>query len=221
MRNLCIAFVAAAILLSWSGTADAVTYGTLTATWGGVDAGTEVHYVNSPMNDGSIYVGRYNLTGNSQTWAAGVTPAASPLLGPLQIYCIDTYQWANTGTTIYTVADLADGPLGNGAPAMKAEKAVYLRDLIYHYYGLASDPATKAVFAAAVWEIVYEPIGSWNVASGNVLETGWSTTQLNLASTWLGSLHYHDHGNTAYALLSSGYQDFAVAVGSGGHSDGY
>jgi hypothetical protein len=218
MRKSCIVFAASAVLLLWVGTAQAVSYGTVTATWAGVDSGTEVHYVHSPGNSANIYVGRYNLNVTLQnTTYPPVVP--SSLLGQMDIYCIDTYEWANTGTGTYTVADLADGPAGNGAPAMGPTKAAYLKDLIYHYYNGATTAADKAVFAASVWEIVFEPVGtSWNITTGEMYETGWTSAQLTTASTYLGNLSTHDHGNTAYALISTGaYQDFAISLGGGGN----
>jgi len=214
MRRPCIVFVVAAVLLSWVGTAQATSYATLTAKWVSVDPGCEVHYVNSPCNDGSFYVGMYWLKGLSQTPSPPVSPVPS-LLGDIPIYCIDTYQWANTGTGTYTVADLADGPAGNGAPAMGATKAAYLKDLIYHHYSVNADDANKAAFAAAVWEIVYENV-AWNVADGN-MTVALTPAETTTANAWLAALSTHDHGNTAFALISTGpYQDYAIALGGGG-----
>jgi hypothetical protein len=211
MRKLCIIVVAAAVLVSWVGTANATTYGTLQATWNGVDSGTLAYNVVSPHNGGGILVGRYSLIGTAQNTTAGVS---ANLTGLLPIYCIDTYEWALSGSISYTVADLADGPMGHGAPAMGPTKAAYLKDLLFHYFTVANDASKKAAFAAAVWEIVYET-SAWDVSNG-VMSVGLTATEKNLANGWLSTLESDfDHGNTAYALLKDGGQDYAIALGGG------
>jgi hypothetical protein len=215
MRKTCIIFAVAAVLLLWVGTAQAASYGTVKATWGGVDPDCETHYVNSPCNDGTIYVGMYWL--NNVTLTSGAIPGVPTVPSTLPIYCVDTYQWANTGTTTYSVNDLADAPSGNGAPAMGATKAAYLKNLIYNHFSASASDADKAVFAACVWEIVYEPISSWDVTTGNVTVALTAAEKITAAS-WLGSVSTYDHENTAYALISENAQDFAISF-NGGHEN--
>lgn len=210
MRKLCITFVAVAILLSWSGTANATSYGTLTASWRGVDPGTEVHKVTSPGINGNIYVGMYWLNNVTQN-----TPKIPPLPSKIPVYCIDTYEWA--GGTSYEVKDLEDAPSASGVTGMGDIKADYLRDLIFEHYDVNATASDKAVFASCVWEIINESSTNlWDVAHG-AMQVALSSAQTTTANSWLSTLSTEDHGTIAYALVSkSGNQDFAIVLESGG-----
>jgi hypothetical protein len=195
---------------------------------------------NDGTNHGNVYTGQYNLQinpGFTPTGEGVAVKETADIIGGnyiLGTFCTDILQNAPTGGTYrrYDVYLPQNAPIGGGNVAMNDAKAWDLRRLFSNNQGFIGTADGAAAFEAAVWEIVYETSGTYNVdyhssssdgltgtrgnffvdpTSGTIDESGkytWVTT----ANTWLGALGTGTPDIGLRVLASEGYQDFSLVV---------
>jgi hypothetical protein len=125
-------------------------------------------------------------------------------------FCVDVYQYISFGSTFsgYSVVPGSSYAFANSHAATDLGK-------LYSEGHAINDAVSEAAFQIAVWEIVYETTGSYNLANGSAQFTGGSASTdgaLSLASTWLGSLAATPSLYTVSVLASGTYQDQVIAV---------
>ncbi len=124
-------------------------------------------------------------------------------------YCTDIYQGFGFGTTYNNYELVATGS-SNGFTTRQES----LLGKLYTLAGALVDTTNEsAAFQLAVWEIVTETSSSLNVLSGSFyLEQGASSTQRNLANTWLAAIDSSSAAKTfsAQRLYSATNQDFVI-----------
>jgi hypothetical protein len=167
---------------------------------------------------GGVLAGVYNfdISGGSGITVPGISSYTQlPEWG----FCIEM-QYSTTSYKPYTIKSLQDAPLTGGplGGPMGATKADAIAELFAnHIADVAGNNTNAAAFQLAVWEIVYENNGSWDVkATGGAADTGFRATgnaaALNLANTWLGELDGQGAKATLYAYSNDTYQDYVVQV---------
>ncbi len=140
--------------------------------------------------------GLENLISDAIHW--GDDPGELNLSG----YCMDSGQFLDTGVNQYEIRPLEDMFAGT-------DRSDDLRKLYAAHLGDVVDSTTRAAFDAAVWEIVYEDGGTYDLTTGDfqMANDTWTAT----AQGYLGSL-----GSTlndeVYALYDSANQDFSVVI---------
>jgi len=181
------------------------------ATYGTANVSESVGYAQtgwvtmSPYFAGAnVYAGSLNLN---------ITPV-SGLVVPSQLgFCIEA-QYAG-GNYLYDIVDVKDAPNTNGPGGnpMGAIKAGWINKLYGSHYSNAmlTNSSDAAAFQLAIWEIVYDTPGSWNVNSGNFYATGFGA--LGTAQTWLNGLTTSSPGfsGSLVALTNRTQQDY-IAV---------
>jgi hypothetical protein len=128
-------------------------------------------------------------------------------------FCVDLYQTISFGGAGYNDYSVVAGSAYSFANSHAASD---LGKLFSEGHVLNS-AKTEAAFQIAVWEIVYETSGSYNLASGTAKFTGGTANfdgSLALATSWLGSLANTPSLFTVEVLKSATHQDqvFAQAV---------
>lgn len=121
-------------------------------------------------------------------------------------YCIDVYQSASIGTLYTDYAPKA------GSLQFSGTQATDLGRLFTSYGSLVDTKIESAAMQLAVWEIVDETRGSYNVSSGSfsaVLDRGSDAAVVSLANSWLSNLGTSNIYNVS-ALSSATHQDFLV-----------
>jgi len=134
----------------------------------------------------------------------------------LDTFCADLEQAALGDFTTYDVYHPEYAPIGAGNSPMGIEKAWDLRRLFNQHLGDVASANGAAAFQAAVWEIVYEDTGTYNVkdsASRLWIEKmahdpDWLTT----ANTWLTGLGTGHPDVGLRVLANEDYQDYALVV---------
>ena len=140
--------------------------------------------------------------------------------GGLLAYCLEPQQstgFVNGGLIPYTI-DLtmltAPGNVGGMLP-VTATRVSDLRRLL----GTVADPFSgsisnlqAAAFQIAIWEILRETAGSYDVLSGNVSYSGESIVGVFAqANAWLANLNAQTERNTA-ALTNVTFQDLIIPI---------
>lgn len=132
-------------------------------------------------------------------------------------YCTDIYQGFSFGTTYNNYELVATGSTHGFTTRQES-----LLGKLYTLAGAQVDTTNEsAAFQLAVWEIVTESSSSLNVLGGSslnllggsfYLEQGASTTQRNLANTWLAAIDSTSAAKnfTAQRLYSATNQDFVI-----------
>jgi hypothetical protein len=190
--------------------ADSLTLGdTVTLKFLGVTPRQTVGIHIDSMFSGSVYAGTY-------TWTE-----QSPQQGyEWRTYCID-YQDVNAGDVVtFTVDELENAPMPG--PVIGTAKADLLKKL-WAWTGANEaaalvTPDGAAAMQLAVWEIVFENTGTYDVGNGQ--GDFYATSRSDLAATatsWLASAASYDGQAPIYALVSNdpnGYQDQAALLAS-------
>jgi hypothetical protein len=171
---------------------------------------------------GGVLAGQYNfdINGGAGITVPGITSYTQlPEWG----FCIEM-QYSTSGYQTYNIKDLQDAPLtgGIGGLPMGSTKADFIRELWANHIadtqvGGAAGNTNAAAFQLAVWEIVYEDNGSWDVtATSGAADTGFKASgnagALNLANTWLGELDGQGMAGGLYAYSNNTYQDYVFQV---------
>jgi hypothetical protein len=205
------AVAAAVLVLVCAGSALATAdYGTIDIKYIGATPGGSIANINPPSESG--YCGQYNLqvlpgsgTGYTGQWLVAQT-APSYILPS---YCIDIHQNSDSNFRTYDIDALEHAPVPGGMTAAKADA---LRRLFTE--ATPNSDMQRIAFAAAVWEIVNETSGTYNVSLANFTVTGngnyagWDTQ----ANTWLANLGQYSPNYGVVALVNATYQDYAVTV---------
>jgi hypothetical protein len=225
--------VGLAVSLGLAGASFANSYGTasikyVNPTYGGV-AGFKVDYngdgTYEKVYNNNVYTGAYNFSMNMNS--PDTSAYAKTLLTPsFSAYCIDVVSLASSSYLPYTISDLEGAPLTSVGSAMTPLQANALRELFGRFYGSVNNLILDEAFAAATWEIVFEPgatYGTWDLDSGRLVMNGLDSNGYgdahNIAETWLGTLNGDStkFDNHVFALTNPGTQDYALArAGFGG-----
>jgi len=174
-----------------------------------------------------FYVGRSNFEISDNQ--PDPTDAAAELLaiasgqgGLIQGYCIDTSQFVAEGRSyVWKVVNINSDPLG--APTLGKKYSVAeakVRDLqgLFARHGMTANPSADeaAAMAAAVWEIVNEKTGSYDLSGGSfkVNQVTGDGNWASMANQWLSNLSMPAGTPTPilYALVDPVVQDFVVGV---------
>ncbi|MDB5817887.1 MAG: hypothetical protein JWQ11_1527 [Rhizobacter sp.] len=121
-------------------------------------------------------------------------------------YCIDVYQTASIGT-IYT-----DYTPKAASAQFTGTQANDLGRLFTSYGSVVDTKIESAAMQLAVWEIVDETRGSYNVSNGSFsasLDRGSDAAVVSLANSWLSNLGSNNVYSVS-ALSSASHQDFLV-----------
>ncbi|MBN1508116.1 MAG: hypothetical protein JW955_14790 [Sedimentisphaerales bacterium] len=151
----------------------------------GVVAGYYVHDVTAATGDGAY------LT--------------DPLLG----FCIDLSQGPSYLPVTYDVVPLAEAPNPTFiSSSMTAAKADLLQELWGRHFSATMTNEQAAQFQLAVWEIVFETSGTYDISSGSV-----RSNDLNLGTnTLLNSLDGTGPKASLVALTHPQYQDMLTEI---------
>lgn len=168
----------------------------VTITSGGIDSsvGSEIGTVNysSPSKsfNETTYIGRISLSGQNP---AGVNAT-------WQSFCVDLFTDLGPGT--YQVQTVA------AALNLSSTKISQLSALLQHAQTMVTDQTTSAAAQLAIWEILYDSSGNYNVTNGVFSVTGVSQNAIDYANT---ALQYVSNGT----WTTSGTFDMAVLTSSG------
>jgi hypothetical protein len=192
--------------------------GTITVKYNGMTYGEADYAYGGGLNNSYGYSGLLSFTPLSGTGMGNNWLSTNPLYA----FCIELPQSiSGGGTYTYSVLDLADAPLpavpASGVP-MGSAKADYIRELWAEHYADVVNNVTAAAFQLAIWEIVYENSGTWDVTAWDGTQdsfkvTGYLSGVDTLANSWLAGVA--DVGGSManlYALSSNSYQDIIVEV---------
>ncbi|MBN8280728.1 MAG: PEP-CTERM sorting domain-containing protein, partial [Gammaproteobacteria bacterium] len=97
-------------------------------------------------------------------------------------WCVDIFQHTYFGQTVN------DYSLASGQAALGAGKADALGRLATQALSSVHDSATSGAFQLAIWEIVNETSGTYDLGSGNFRASDVSNGSLAIAQNWLGNL---------------------------------
>jgi hypothetical protein len=152
---------------------------------------------------GNIVAGFYKHDVSAATGSGVYVP--DPLYG----FCIDLEQNpANTYAT-FDVVPLTEAPNPTfiGAPITTA-KADLLRELWGRHYDAISTGQQAAQFQLAVWEVVFETSGTYNISNGSLMSTSYNSG----TNALLNSLDGTGPMANLAALTHPQYQDMLTAI---------
>lgn len=95
-------------------------------------------------------------------------------------YCVDLYEHIGFGSTYTNYT-----PVSGAAHAFANASANADIGRLFSVGHVLANGTDQAAFQIAIWEIAYETIGSYNVATGSARFSGAATA---LATTWLNAL---------------------------------
>jgi hypothetical protein len=189
------------------------SFAAMDVSWGALTTQIQVTQVSGVGGLSSSLTSTYyenNVAVNSTTWAgswnatiiSGFIPGGSPTAW--QSFCMDFGNTMVSGSTYtYTASTFAAGdPPANDPPTPKwvaggGAKAGYLYEK--HLADITGTPAAQAIarsaLAIAIWEVLYESLGVYNVSTYNSSGKGFAvnpvganpTLAMNLANTWLNA----------------------------------
>jgi hypothetical protein len=137
--------------------------------------------------NGGVATGIYNLTLDNATNTFGGYLDD----GPVEAFCIDTWDFAPTSFMTYDIISLDVAPDGGAGP-MGAAKAGHLAQLLdTHWNGPMSNTEASAL-QIAIWEVVNESIASYSVnensTDGSTFWVTGNSDVMTLANNMLGSI---------------------------------
>ncbi|MFB3890725.1 MAG: PEP-CTERM sorting domain-containing protein [Phycisphaerae bacterium] len=202
------------------GVAQAGTYGTVTAYYNGYYYGQTATINVTGGDSGATVVGMYKLRSTASDSAYVDANVNFP------VFCVDTFHNINSGESVtFDVEDLATAPGIDGDPdtpsPMGVTKANLIKELYARYRGYRTTNDGAAALGAAIWEIVDEPVHTWDLTDGVFKISGLTAQASTYANTWLASLSadgalYADYD--IKALISTNpakRQDFAIVPPGG------
>jgi len=207
--------VVAALMLSAPAAAGPLTYGTSsTLDWLGVGYGlSNVHYANTGANpfDNTGWAGELVFTGSGvdlDRFIAYCVDASVPLVDP---------EFVN----IRHLNDLPDQPNVNPA-GQQTDAGGRVAWLLNTYASTITSNAAAAGLQMAIWEVLYDPEGSYDLTDGSFQWINWASYDgggvgaYNYAGTYLGALgantsdaFWLDDPGTVISTKAQG-QDFAA-----------
>jgi len=152
---------------------------------------------------GNVVAGFYKHDVSAATGSGVYVP--DPLYG----FCIDLEQNpANTYAT-FDVVSLTEAPDPRfiGVP-MTTAKGNLLRELWGRHYGAISTNQQAAEFQLAVWEIIFETSGTYNIGNGSLMSGSYNSG----TNALLGSLDGTGPMAGLVALTHTDYQDMLTSV---------
>jgi len=184
---------------------------TITTNYSGVSPGSTAvirNTVSPTVASTNVYAGVYNHTVVSSS-PNGID--LSPIGPQFVSFCIDIVDYVGSGV-VYTLTDLMNSPdpiLNN----MGSEKATDLSKLLFFAVGselsnvLSLTNNQAAALQMAVWEVVFEQNGGYNVTNGNF--TALNATTQNQANFYLNGISTATEGmQNLIALTNPDKQDF-------------
>ena len=199
----------------WADTVDVVHdgYGAYDSIvfWGGGHGG-------STVAAGVYMLNKTNSTGIGDTWSNGLIPG----------FCIELHEPAPNTTVTYDVRMPEDVYNGHIGEYLGTTKANYLRELWAKHYDPAwagggsytdQQNSMAAIFAAAVWEIIYETLpatpAGWDVTvDSSPGYAGFSATNLDVetANKWLHELTGSGAKADLLVITHNGNQNYLIEV---------
>ncbi len=199
-------------------TAQATSLGTVRLAYDSVSPRQASNVTLDGSTTNGLLTGRYNLQ-LDPTYAPtgeGVDVyAEADANGRIGTFCADVRQWAPTSYKVYDVYLPEDAPIGGANSPMDEAKAWDLRRLFNQRTGETGTNDGAAAFQAAVWEIIYEESGTYDVTSGDLSMTiysGWGSGWLATANDWLDALGTDQPDVGLRVLANADKQDFAMWV---------
>ena len=154
----------------------------------------------------NIVAGYYNydiIKPDASTWGEGLL-----VPDPLKGFCIDIVD-NPSGTAVYDVLPLTEAPdptfIGSTITNAKANK---LSELWGRHYSPTMGNTAAAQFQLAVWEIVFETSGTYDISVGSLRSNHYNTG----TNTLLASLDDTGPMANLRALSNSGQQDILTEV---------
>lgn len=183
--------------------ASLATADTTNLLYNGVTAG-QVVTITSPGYNGQVNAGSMSVT------LSGGTGAGAAFYGSWLVYCVDYYQTTNTGPNVYDFTSVASLP--TSAP-MGAAAAQAVADLYAAAGGLqyGGDGEFNCAFQLALWEVIGDAGGSYDLGVGNFAATGLTANTLAYAVSLLASVGSNSNANLI-GLGNETYQDFVLEV---------
>jgi hypothetical protein len=128
---------------------------------------------------------------------------------PVLSFCIDLLQSPISAATTYDVVPLTEAPTPTfiGTP-ITAVKASLLRELWGRHYSPTMTGQQAAEFQLAVWEIVFETSGVYNIAAGSLRSNEFNSG----TNTLLNSLDGTGPMANLVALTHPQYQDIVTQI---------
>jgi hypothetical protein len=140
---------------------------------------------------------------------SAATGAGVHVSDPLYSFCIDLSQAPAGSYATFNVVDLTEAPdpafIGS---TITADKASLLKELWGRHYGSISTGQQAAEFQLAVWEIVFETSGTYDISTGSVLSTSYNSG----TNALLNSLNGQGPMANLVALTNPDYQDMLASV---------
>jgi hypothetical protein len=154
---------------------------------------TTVHIVTQGGLDEYAYSGAFTTT-------------ATDVAGTFEAWCVDILQNSSFNTPMH------DFDRQSGLATLGASKITLLQELATESLGLVTTGLTSSAFQLAIWEIVNETSGSFNLNNGSFSAYGASDGSISLANTWLQNLPNANSPvrYTLTDLVSASNQDLAV-----------
>lgn len=218
-RQLAV-FLGVALLLSAVPSLEADTVDAVHDGFGAYDSITfwGAGYAGDVVAAGVYMLDKTSSTGIGDTWSNGLIPG----------FCIELHEPAPNTTVTYDVRMPDDFYNSYTGEILGTTKANYLRELWAKHYDSAwagggshtdQQNSMAAVFAAAVWEIIYEKLptvpAGWDVTiDGTPGYGGFRATNLDVetANKWLHELTGGGAKADLLVISHNGKQDYLVAV---------
>jgi hypothetical protein len=212
-----LCFASAVALSVLAAPAQATSYVELNFSFCGPTQAAHI-WRDTTVYEGNVYTGVYNLNLNTTDGTYSGAAAVSLIndAGPDHIipsFCIDIRQNAPTGPYVrYDIYALEDAPVGSPMLAVKADD---LRRLFAGHFQETLTNNQAAAFQAAVWEIINETSGTYNVYNGAFhIAESWGSGWGGLANTYLGDLASYAPDSRVSALVNASAQDYALTISS-------
>jgi hypothetical protein len=152
---------------------------------------------------GGVVAGYYKHDVTAATGSGVYVP--DPLMG----FCIDLLEGPSYGGATYDVVPLTEAPTPTliGTP-ITAAKAGLLEELWGRYYSTSMTGQQAAEFQLAVWEIVFETSGVYNIATGSLRSNDYNAG----TNLLLNSLDGTGPMANLVALTHPQYQDMLTSI---------
>ncbi len=180
--------------------------GAALSSLGGI--GGNITYLNASNKSEtkSVSIGQIALTGK-------LSSTSGNTLTTLSTFCIDVYDWLNKGVFTQTDKSAITSPnkLGSAPNTVTSFTATQLDSvlklLVYTTTGSTprmNNAITSAATQMAIWEILNETTGSWDVGTGTFNVSGGNATQMTAAigdaNSWLGVVKNGSISTSGYDL---------------------
>jgi len=211
-----VVLAAVGLVLAMTVSAQATSLGTVRLKYAGVSPRRASNITIDGSTTSGILTGKYNLQLDATYTPTGEgvdVYAAANAAGQIGTFCADVLQWAPTSYLVYDVYHPEEAPIGAGNSPIGIAKAWDLRRLFSQRTGDTGTHDGAAAFQAAVWEIVYEESGTYDVFSGDIALTYyWGSGWLDTANDWLDALGSDQPDVGLRVLANADKQDFAMWV---------